>query len=374
LEVERQRDDHVHGHRLRDVPPQPARPLDRCRAPPPNAVPVPGGIPATSSPEEATPVLIVQRPTISEQVLGEGIRSLFSIEPLEPGFGYTLGSSLRRTLLSSIPGAAVTSVRIEGVLHEFSSIEGVKEDVTDIILNLKDLVLRSHSDEPVEIFLGGEGPGEITADFITAPAEVEILNRDLHIATLNRRGRVEMYLTVERGRGYVSAERNKRAEQPIGVVPIDSIYSPVLRVTYRVEATRVEQMTNYDRLILDVETNGSVTPAEALSSAGATLQDLFGLFSEFEESGPGGLAIGEDPASLGPTSPDLLLPIEDLDLSVRSYNCLKREGVATVGELVQKTEQDLLDIRNFGQKSIEEVKSKLVEMGLSLADYGGYNG
>jgi DNA-directed RNA polymerase subunit alpha len=319
--------------------------------------------PVTPSPEEATPVLIVQRPTISEQVLSEGVRSLFSIEPLEPGFGYTLGSSLRRTLLSSIPGAAVTSVRIEGVLHEFSSIEGVKEDVTDIILNLKDLVLRSHSDEPVEIFLGGEGPGEITADFITAPAEVEILNRDLHIATLNRRGRVEMYLTVERGRGYVSAERNKRAEQPIGVIPIDSIYSPVLRVTYRVEATRVEQMTNYDRLILDVETNGSVTP-----------QDLFGLFSEFEESGPGGLAIGEDPANLGPTSPDLLLPIEDLDLSVRSYNCLKREGVATVGELVQKTEQDLLDIRNFGQKSIEEVKGKLAELGLSLADYGGYSG
>jgi DNA-directed RNA polymerase subunit alpha len=319
-------------------------------------------------------VLIVQRPTISEQVLIEDNRSLFSIEPLEPGFGYTLGSSLRRTLLSSIPGAAVTSVRIEGVLHEFSSIEGVKEDVTDIIMNLKDLVLRSHSDEPVEIFLGGEGPGEITADFITAPAEVEILNRDLHIATLNRRGRVEMYLTVERGRGYVSAERNKRAEQPIGVIPVDSIYSPVLRVTYRVEATRVEQMTNYDRLILDVETNGSVTPSEALSSAGATLQDLFGLFSDFEESGPGGLAIGEDPASLGPTSPDLLLPIEDLDLSVRSYNCLKREGVATVGELVQKTEQDLLDIRNFGQKSIEEVKGKLQELGLSLADYGGYGG
>jgi DNA-directed RNA polymerase subunit alpha len=319
-------------------------------------------------------VLIVQRPTIGEQTLEEGQRSLFSIEPLEPGFGYTLGSSLRRTLLSSIPGAAVTSVRIEGVLHEFSSIEGVKEDVTDIILNLKDLVLRSHSDEPVEIFLGGEGPGEITADFITAPAEVEILNRDLHIATLNRRGRVEMYLTVERGRGYVSAERNKRTDQPIGVIPIDSIYSPVLRVTYRVEATRVEQMTNYDRLILDVETNGSVTPAEALSSAGSTLQDLFGLFSDFEESGPGGLAIGEDPANLGPTSPDLLLPIEDLDLSVRSYNCLKREGVATVGELVQKTEQDLLDIRNFGQKSIEEVKGKLQELGLSLADYGGYPG
>ena len=319
-------------------------------------------------------MLIVQRPTINEDVITENARSAFSIEPLEPGFGYTLGNSLRRTLLSSIPGAAVTSVRIEGVLHEFSSIEGVKEDVTDIILNLKDLVLRSHSDEPVEIFLGGEGPGEISADFITAPSEIEILNRDLHIATLNRRGRVEMYLTVERGRGYVPADRNKRADQPIGVIPIDSIYSPVRRVTYRVEATRVEQMTNYDRLILDVETDGSISPGEALSSAGATLQDLFGLFSSFEETGPGGLSIGEDAASTQPTSPNLLLPIEDMDLSVRSYNCLKREGVATVGELVQKTEQDLLDIRNFGQKSIEEVKEKLQEMGLSLADYGAYGG
>jgi DNA-directed RNA polymerase subunit alpha len=319
-------------------------------------------------------VLIVQRPTISEETLTDGERSIFAIEPLEPGFGYTLGNSLRRTLLSSIPGAAVTSVRIEGVLHEFSSIEGVKEDVTDVILNLKDLVLRCESDEPVEIFLGGEGPGEITADFITAPSEVEILNRDLHIATLNRKGRVEMYLTVERGRGYVSAERNKSAEQPIGVIPIDSIYSPVVRVTYRVEATRVEQMTNYDRLLLDVETNGSLTPAEALASAGETLRDLFGLFADVDESGPGGLTIGADPAASAPSSPNLLLPIEDMDLSVRSYNCLKREGVATVGELVTKTEQDLLDIRNFGQKSIEEVKQKLQEMGLGLADYGGYVG
>ena len=318
-------------------------------------------------------MLIVQRPTITEETLVEGVRSAFTIEPLEPGFGYTLGNSLRRTLLSSIPGAAVTSVRIEGVLHEFSSVEGVKEDVTDIILNLKELVLRSESDQPVEIFLGGEGPGEITADFITAPSDVEILNRSLHIATLNRKGRVEMYLTVERGRGYVSAERNKRPDQPIGVIPIDSIYSPVRRVTYRVEATRVEQMTNYDRLILDVETDGSVTPPEALASAGATLQDLLGLFAEFEESGPGGLSIGPDAASSLPSSPDLLLPIEDMDFSVRSYNCLKREGVQTVGELVQKTEQDLLDIRNFGQKSIEEVKQKLAELGLSLADYGGYS-
>jgi len=316
-------------------------------------------------------VLIVQRPSITENVTVEGTRSAFTIEPLEPGFGYTLGASLRRTLISSIPGAAVSSVRIEGVLHEFSSIEGVKEDVTDVILNLKDLVLRSFSDEPVEIFLGGEGPGEITADFITAPSEVEILNRDLHIATLNRRGRVEMYLTVERGRGYVSAERNKHPDQPIGVIPIDSIYSPVRRVAYRVEDTRVEQMTNYDRLILDVETDGSVTPAEALASAGETLRDLFALFAEFEESGPGGLSIGADGAASGPSSPNLALPIEDMDLSVRSYNCLKREGVSTVGELVQKSEQDLLDIRNFGQKSIDEVRAKLQEMGMSLADYGG---
>ncbi|HVM19401.1 MAG TPA: DNA-directed RNA polymerase subunit alpha [Egibacteraceae bacterium] len=319
-------------------------------------------------------MLIVQRPSINEEILTDGTRSAFAIEPLEPGFGYTLGNSLRRTLLSSIPGAAVTSVRIEGVLHEFSSIEGVKEDVTDIILNLKELVLRCESEQPVEIFLGGEGPGEITADFITAPSEVEILNRDLHIATLNRKGRVEMYLTVEQGRGYVSAERNKRGDQPIGVIPVDSIYSPVRRVTYRVEPTRVEQMTNYDRLILDVETNGSVTPGEALASAGETLRDLFGLFAEFEESGPGGLSIGEGSAAALPNSPNLMLPIEDMDLSVRSYNCLKREGVATVGELVTKTEQDLLDIRNFGQKSIDEVKGKLQEMGLSLADYGGYNG
>ncbi len=315
-------------------------------------------------------MLIVQRPTISEERLAEGTRSAFSIEPLEPGFGYTLGNSLRRTLLSSIPGAAVTSVRIEGVLHEFSSIEGVKEDVTDIILNLKELVLRSTSDSPVEIFLGGEGPGEITADFITAPSEIDILNRDLHIATLNGRGRVEMYLTVEQGRGYAPAERNKHADQPIGVIPVDSIYSPVRRVTYRVEPTRVEQMTNYDRLIVDVETDGSVTPAQALASAGETLRDLFQLFSEFEESGPGGLSIGEGPGPVVATSPNLMLPIEDMDLSVRSYNCLKREGVATIGELVQKTEQDLLDVRNFGQKSIEEVKQKLAERGLSLADYG----
>ncbi len=315
-------------------------------------------------------MLTVQRPTITEEPLSPGERSVFAIEPLEPGFGYTLGNSLRRTLLSSIPGAAVTSVRIEGVLHEFSTIPGVKEDVTDIILNLKELVLRCDSDEPVEIFLGGEGPGEITADFITAPSEVEILNRDLHIATLNRKGRVEMYLTVQRGRGYVSAERNNPQDGAIGVIPVDSIYSPVRRVTYRVEPTRVEQMTNYDKLLLDVETDQSVSPTEALASAGDTLRDLFSLFSEVSDAGPGGLAVGPDLGAAAPTSPNLMLPIEDLNLSVRSYNCLKREGVESVGDLVAKTEQELLDMRNFGQKSIEEVKERLSEMGLALSDYG----
>jgi len=312
-------------------------------------------------------VLTVQRPNVTEQPDTKGVRSTFSVEPLEPGFGYTLGNSLRRTLLSSIPGAAVTSIRIEGVLHEFSSIDGVKEDVTDIVLNVKELVLRIHSDEPVEIFLGGEGPGEITADFITAPSEVEILNPDLHIATLNRRGRVEMYLTVSPGRGYVPAERNNEENQPIGVIPVDSIFSPVRRVSYRVEPTRVEQMTNYDRLRLDVETDSSVSPAEALSSAGETLRGLFGLFAGVEDSGPGGLPVGEAQGTAA-SSPSMMVPVEDLDLTVRSYNCLKREGLSTVGELVGKTEEDLLAIRNFGQKSVDEVKEKLGEMGLSLAD------
>lgn len=316
-------------------------------------------------------VLTVQRPEISESALEEGTRSTFTVEPLEPGFGYTLGNSLRRTLLSSIPGAAVTSIRIEGVWHEFSPIEGVKEDVTDIVLNVKDLVLRCHSDNPVEIFLGGEGPGEITANFITAPSEVEILNPYHHIATLNQRGWVEMYLTVEQGRGYVPAERNKRSDQGLGHIPVDSVYSPVRRVTYRVESTRVEQMTNYDCLILDVETDGSLAPREALSSAGQTLTELFTLFGGFEEAGPGGLGIGGGVGAVGAGGQELSIPIDDLDFSVRAYNCLKREGVDTLAQVLEKSEQDLLEIRNFGQKSIEEVKDKVHEMGLSLADYAG---
>ncbi len=314
----------------------------------------------------------------SRRSLGGGPRSRFTIEPLEPGFGYTLGNALRRTLLSSIPGAAVTRIRFtsaqaagpEGgsVLHEFSSIEGVKEDVTDIILNIKDLVVRSESDEPVEIFLGGDGPGVLTAENIFAPSQVEVVNEDLHIATLNGSGHLEMYLTVERGRGYRTADQNKKSNDPIGVIPIDSIFSPIRRVAYRVESTRVEQMTNYDRLVLDVETDGSLTPAQALSSAGETLKVLFEQFADFEQSGPGGIVVSPEAAFAELGSPDDQLAIEELDLSVRSYNCLKREGIGTVGELRQKSEQDLLEIRNFGSKSIDEVKEKLAEMGLSLAE------
>jgi len=322
---------------------------------------------------------IAYRPRLSEEVLVEGTRSRFRIEPLEPGFGYTIGNSLRRTLLSSVPGAAVTRIRFtsaqaagpEGgsVLHEFSAIEGVKEDVTDIILNIKDLVVRSESDEPVEIFLGGDGPGVLTAENIFAPSQVEVVNEDLHIATLNANGHLEMYLTVERGRGYVTSDANKRSSDPIGVIAIDSVFSPIRRVAYRVEPTRVEQMTNYDELILDVQTDGSLTPGQALSSAGETLKGLFDQFAEFEASGPGGIVVSpEEAATSAGVDPVLSTTIEDLDLSVRSYNCLKREGVASVGELLDKTEQDLLEIRNFGSKSVDEVKEKLAELGVALKE------
>src|SRR5919112_582845 len=265
-------------------------------------------------------MLIAQRPTLTEDVATD-YRSRFTIEPLEPGFGYTLGNSLRRTLLSSIPGAAVTSLKIDGNLHEFSTIDGVVEDVTEIILNLKGLVVSSEEDEPVTMYLRKAGPGAVTAADIAPPAGVEVHNPDLHIATLNEDGKLEMELVVERGRGYVSAVQNKMADAEIGRIPVDSIYSPVLKVTYKVEATRVEQRTDFDPSPID----------EQLAA-------------------------------------DLALPVEDLNLTVRSYNCLKREGIHTVSELVSRSEQDLLDIRNFGSKSIDEVKLKLHEMGLSLKD------
>ena len=310
-------------------------------------------------------MLIAQRPALTEEQIGDA-RSRFVIEPLEPGFGYTIGNSLRRTLLSSIPGAAVTSIRVEGVLHEFSTVPGVKEDVTDVILNLKGLVVSSEHDEPVVMYLRKQGPGQVTAADITPPAGVEVYNPELHIAALNGKGKLEMGLTVERGRGYVSATQNKQPGQEIGRVPIDSIYSPVTRVSYKVEATRVGQRTDFDRLILDVETKSSIRPRDAVASAGKTLVELFGLARELNVDAEG-IDVGPSPTDAA-LAADLALPIEDLNLTVRSYNCLKREGIHTVGELMLRSEQDLLDIRNFGAKSIEEVKQKLIDMGLALKD------
>jgi DNA-directed RNA polymerase subunit alpha len=308
-------------------------------------------------------LLVVHRPQINVEGTDDPNHARVTIEPLEPGFGYTLGNSLRRTLISSIPGAAVTSIRLEGIQHEFSTLPGIKEDVTDIILNLKELVLRSESDEPVAMKISLTGPRDVTAADIEAPAEITILNPDLHICTINKRARFEAELTVDKGRGYVSAERNKTTGSPIGVIPVDSIFSPTRRVTYSVESTRVEQKTDYDRLILDIETNGSLSPKESLSAAGRTLVELFQLFAELAE-GPG-LQLGPEVGAEG-AGIDLNMPIEDMELSVRSYNCLKREGVVNLGQLLERTEKDLLDIRNFGQKSIDEIKHKLMEMGLNL--------
>ena len=310
-------------------------------------------------------MLIAQRPTLTEEIIDE-YRSRFLIEPLEPGFGYTLGNSLRRTLLSSIPGAAVTSIRIDGVLHEFTTIPGVKEDITDLILNIKQLVVSSEIDEPVTMYLRKQGPGTVTAADIAPPAGVEVHNPELILATLNGKGKLEMELTVERGRGYVSAVQNKQAGQEIGRIPIDSIYSPVLKVKYDVEATRVEQRTDFDRLVLDVETKQAMRPRDAVASAGKTLVELFGLARELNIEAEG-IDMGPSPTDAA-LAADLALPIEDLELTVRSYNCLKREGIHTVGELVARSEADLLDIRNFGAKSIDEVKVKLIEMGLALKD------
>jgi DNA-directed RNA polymerase subunit alpha len=308
-------------------------------------------------------MLIIQRPTVEAIDEEEANRQRFGVGPLEPGFGYTLGNSLRRTLLSSIPGAAVTQVRFDDSLHEFTTIPGVKEDVTDIILNLKDLVLRVEGDDPVTLRLDVRGPASVTAGDLQLTAEVEVLNSELPIATLNDKGRLAVDVTVERGRGYVSAERNKRSST-IGVIPVDSIFSPVRRVAFSVEPTRVEQSTNYDRLILDIETDGSISPRDALSSAGATLRNLVSLVADMSDT-PLGLELGDVAASTT-GSPDLDLPIEDLDLSERPRNCLKRAQVNTVGELVEKTADDLLAITNFGQKSLDEVLAKLDERGLSL--------
>ena len=308
-------------------------------------------------------MLIIQRPQVEPVGEEENDRQRFAIGPLEPGFGHTLGNSLRRTLLSSIPGAAVTQVRFDDALHEFDTISGVKEDVTDVILNLKDLVFRMEREEPGTLRIDVRGPATVTGADVQTVDGVEVLNPDLIIATINGKGRLAIDLTVERGRGYVSAERNKRSTT-IGVIPVDSIFSPVRRVAYTIEPTRVEQSTDYDRLILDIETDGSISPREALASAGDTLRSLVGLVADMSES-PMGLELGEV-SDVSTGSPDLALPIEDLDLSERPRNCLKRAQVNTVGELVERTPDDLLAITNFGQKSLDEVLQKLDERGLAL--------
>ena len=310
-------------------------------------------------------MLIAQRPTLTEEKIGE-FRSRFVIEPLEPGFGYTIGNALRRSLLSSIPGAAVTSIRIDGVLHEFSTIPGVKEDVTEIILNIKQLVVSSERDEPITAYLRKTGAGEVTAADISAPAGVEVHNPELVIATLNDSAKFELELTIERGRGYVSATQNRNEYAEAGQIPIDSIYSPVLKVSYRVDATRAGERTDFDKLVLDVEAKPSISPRDAVASAGRTLTELFGLARELNVEAEG-IEIGPAPVAEVLTN-ELSMPIEDLDLSVRSYNCLKREGINTVSELVALSETQLMNIRNFGQKSVFEVRDKLTEMGLSLKD------
>ncbi len=306
-------------------------------------------------------MLIVQRPQIEEEVVSE-LRSRFVVEPLEPGFGYTLGNTLRRTLLSRIPGAAITSVRIEGVQHEFSTIPGVVEDVVDIILNLKGIVLRFEVEEPQTLYLSARGKANVTAGDLKVPAGVEVVNADHHLASLSSSGKLEVEMVCERGVGYRTADENNKGEG-IGIIPIDAIFSPVRKVAYKVESTQVGQMTNFDKLVIDIHTDGSVAPSEAVSSAGKTLNELLELFAN---SGEGiGLELG-DVVTTESLSPDLELPVEALDLSERPRNCLRRAQIQTVGELVEQNADALLNITNFGQKSLDEVTAKLDDLGLSL--------
>ncbi len=293
----------------------------------------------------------------------------FIVEPLDRGFGVTLGNSLRRMLLASISGAAVTSVKIDGVLHEFSTIPGVVEDVTQIVLNLKELTLRLYTDKPKLLRLDIKGKKDVTAGDIQEDPEMQILNPTLHLATLDKReSRLAMEIVVERGKGYVPAERHRRSEHVIGVIPIDSIFSPVQKVNYTVEDTRVGHATDLDRLVLEIWTDGSVRPEEALQEASRLLIDHFRLFAGIADETSAGAAfsVAEDPdkARL------MVMPIEELDLSVRPYNCLKRAGIQTVGDLVKKSEEEVAAVKNFGRKSLDEVKDKLAAHGLSLRAVG----
>ena len=312
----------------------------------------------------------IEKPKIEIVEISEDNRyGKFVCEPLERGYGTTFGNSLRRILLSSLQGAAITAISIDGVLHEFSTIPGVRDDVTNIILNLKSLCLKMYSDEPKTIRLDVDGAKEVTAADITVDSDIEILNPDLHIATLNEDGSLHMEMTVERGRGYVPAEKNKRPDHVIGVIPIDSIFSPILRVNYSVVDTRVGNVTDYDKLTLEVWTDGSIRPEEAISKAAGILimhlklfQNMAGLTEEEEEEEGTFLETPEND-----TAKVLEMTIEDLDLSVRSYNCLKRANINTVADLTEKTEEEMMKVRNLGRKSLEEVKKKLQELNLSLS-------
>ena len=294
----------------------------------------------------------------------EGNFGRFVVEPLERGYGITLGNSIRRVLLSSIPGAAVTAVRIEGVLHEFSTIPGVVEDTTDIVLNLKSLSVRLHVEEPKSIRIQAKGEGPVRAGDVIEDPDIEVLNPDLVIATLSKGAKLEMEITVERGRGYVPADRLKKAEQPIGVIPVDAVFSPIRRVNYEIEDTRVGQVTDFDKLILDVWTNGGVRPQDAVALGARILYDHLKLFMNLSD---GAVVEAAEPEHQ-PSREDRIkeMPIEELELSVRSYNCLKRAGINSVWELTQKTDEDMMKVRNLGKKSLEEVKEKIDSLGLSL--------
>ncbi len=290
----------------------------------------------------------------------------FVVEPLERGYGITLGNSLRRIMLSSLPGAAVNAIKIDGVLHEFSTIPGVKEDVTEIVLNIKKLILKLHTEEPKMIYIDAKGAGEICAKDIHCDSDVEIINGDLHIATLNADAKLYMEINVSKGRGYVSADKNKAMSQPlIGVIPVDSIYTPVQMVNYTVENTRVGQITDFDKLVLEIWTNGTLTCEDAVSLGAKILNEHLNLFIDLSDDAKNAEILIEKEDTK--KEKVLEMTIEELDLSVRSYNCLKRAAINTVEDLIGKTEDDMMKVRNLGRKSLEEVINKLHDLGLSLA-------
>ncbi len=307
----------------------------------------------------------IEKPKIETVEISEEAKfGKFVVEPLERGYGNTLGNSLRRILLSSLPGAAVTSIQIDGVLHEFSTIEGVVEDVATVIMNVKKLALKIYSDEEKVIEIDVKGDGQITAADITHDSDVEILNPDLYIATIGKNGHLRMRMYAQRGRGYTPADQNKREDLPIGVIPIDSIYTPVSRVNFQVENTRVGQMTNYDKLSLDVWTDGSIGPKEAISLGAKILTEHLNIFVGMtNEAQTAEIMVEKEEDQKEKV---LEMTIEELDLSVRSYNCLKRAGINTVLELANKSEDDMMKVRNLGRKSLEEVRAKIDDLGLGL--------